>query len=437
MPDNSPALIVRWADAVPGAADIGARKPYDVTVLVAGGETVVAVVPPEDRSRATLRRAAAVGVRRARDLATSVEAAVVTVDLGEDDGVAEGAELGWYVYAPVSGTPVKAPVLVAPRSPVAEAVTQARDWVSAPPNLQHPEALADEFEEYAVAHGLTCVVLHEEELEKEGYGGILAVGLGSNRPPRLARLSYDGGTGPHLVLVGKGITFDSGGLDIKPAVGMVTMRHDMAGAASVVAATAAIAELGLPLRVTAYAPLAENMPSGSAFRPSDVVTVYGGTTVESGNTDAEGRMVLADALVRAAEDEPDLIVDVATLTGAVITALGRRTMGLFARSDEDADRMLAAAAAAGERMWRLPIGEENVEGLDSLVADLRSVSADHPAGASFAAAFLAHFVAEDTAWAHLDIAGVAWNRSQAFGHVSTMGTGVGVATLVEVARGLC
>jgi leucyl aminopeptidase len=217
---------------------------------------------------------------------------------------------------------------------------------------------------------------------------------------------------------------------------MYTMKCDMAGAAAVLAAVHAIAQLGLGIKVTSYGALAENMPSGSAYRPSDVLSIFGGKTVENGNSDAEGRLVMADALARANEDHPDLIVDVATLTGACVVALGERTAGLMATDDATADLLLGAAEAAGEEVWRLPIPTEIRSKLDSKVADLRSVVSNRWAGALVAAAFLREFVAEGTSWAHLDIAGPAFHDGEPYGYVAPGGTGVGVRTLIALARGL-
>jgi leucyl aminopeptidase len=214
------------------------------------------------------------------------------------------------------------------------------------------------------------------------------------------------------------------------------MKYDMAGAATVLGAIHAIAQLGLKIKVTAYGALAENMPSGSAFRPSDVLTIYGGKTVENGNSDAEGRLVLADALSRANEDQPDLVIDVATLTGACVVALGHRTAGLMATDGATADLVLDAAQAAGEEIWQLPIPEEIRDKLDSKVADLRSTGHDRWAGALVAAAFLREFVAAGTPWAHLDIAGPAFLDGKPYGYVAPGGTGAGVRTLIALARSL-
>ena len=243
------------------------------------------------------------------------------------------------------------------------------------------------------------------------------------------------GAAAHLALVGKGITFDSGGLSIKPANSMHTMKCDMAGAAAVVQATFAIAQLGLPIKVSTFAPMAENMVSGNATRPGDVLTLYGGRTVEVLNTDAEGRLILADALGRAVETKPDVIVDVATLTGHMVLALGDKVGGVLG-SDDVVAAVQAAGAAAGEAHWPMPIPEEMVERVrSSKVADLLQHDWVRWGGGLYAAAFLREFT-DDVAWAHLDIAGPAFNSGSAAGHITSGGTGFAVATLVEYARGL-
>ncbi len=334
---------------------------------------------------------------------------------------------------------------------VAAAVARTRDWVNTPPGDLTPPAFADAVvaagtergtgEAGAAGSAVEVVVVDEQELADRGCGGILGVGRGSASPPRLVQLTYRGSRSddaplPHLALVGKGITFDSGGLSIKPAAAMVTMKIDMAGAAAVVNATYAIADLGLPVDVTTFVPMAENMVSGSATRPGDVLTMYRGRTVEVLNTDAEGRLVLADALGHAVEAEPDLVVDVATLTGACVIALGDRVSGLFGTEDA-VEQVQAAAERAGEALWHLPIPEEMGEKVrgNSKLADLAQHNTERWGGASYAAAFLREFV-EDVPWAHIDIAGPAFNEKGAYGHVTAGATGVAVATLVELARGL-
>lgn len=319
---------------------------------------------------------------------------------------------------------------------IAEAVCQARDWVNTAPGDLRPADFAAEIESSA-AKGVTVTVWDEKRLAKEKCGGILSVGRGSEAPPRLVTLSYSPRKATkHLALVGKGITFDSGGLSIKPGASMQTMKCDMGGAAAVVAAVNAIATLGLPIRVTGYACLAENMPSGSATRPGDVITMRNGTTVEVLNTDAEGRMVLGDGLALATEAAPDHIIDVATLTGAAMTALGQRTAAILGSDEYFEERVFAASREAGEEMWRLPITDEVVSALKSShLADLRQIGSKPYGGTLFAAAFLKEFTG-DVSWAHLDIAGPAFNDGSPFDYTPNGGTGAGVRTLVQVASAL-
>jgi leucyl aminopeptidase len=323
---------------------------------------------------------------------------------------------------------------------VADAVREARDWVNLPPaDLRPPdfaEAVAAAAKKLGRGAKVKVTVLDEKRLADLGCGGILAVGEGSSAPPRLVELVYDPADAVgHVALVGKGITYDSGGLSIKPASGMTTMKSDMAGAAAVVQATFAIARLGLPLKISAFAPMAENMVSGSAMRPGDVVTHYGGTTSEVLNTDAEGRLILADALVRATELVPDAILDVATLTGHMVIALGDKVAGVLG-SDEVVGGVLAAGEAAGEGLWPMPIPEAMVERIkSSKIADLLQHDGNRWGGGLFAAAYLREFTA-GLPWAHLDIAGTAFNSGGPYGHITSGGTGFGVATLVDYARSL-
>jgi leucyl aminopeptidase len=326
---------------------------------------------------------------------------------------------------------------------VVRAVAATRDWVNTPPGDLTPPAFADavvaatkELTKGRGAPKVSVRVLDDDELADLGCGGILGVGIGSSAPPRLVELSYaPQGAIRHLALVGKGITFDSGGLTIKPAQGMSEMKSDMAGAAAVVQATLAIAALGLPVRVSTFVPMAENMVSGSATRPGDVLTMYGGKTVEVLNTDAEGRLILADALVRATEQHPDVLIDVATLTGHMVVALGDRVAGVMG-SEDVVDAVLAAASSAGEEMWPMPIPEAMGERItSSKIADLAQHDWIRWGGGLFAAAFLREFT-DGLPWAHLDIAGPAFNSGGPWGHVSTGGTGVAVTTLVDYARGL-
>jgi leucyl aminopeptidase len=326
---------------------------------------------------------------------------------------------------------------------VARAVATTRDWVNTAPGDLRPPDFADAVVAAGKALGkgrgapkVTIKVHDEQALAELGCGGILGVGQGSSAPPRLVELTYSPrGAKTHLALVGKGITFDSGGLTIKPAQGMQEMKSDMAGAAAVVQATFAIAALGLPVKVSAFAPMAENMLSGSAIRPGDVVTIYGGTTVEITNTDAEGRLVLADALARATELGPDVILDVATLTGAMVVALGDKVAGVMG-TEEIVERVLAASASAGEPTWPMPIPEEMKERItSSKVADLTQSDWVRWGGGLFAGAFLREFTG-GLPWAHLDIAGPSFNSGAPSGHLTSGGTGWAVGTLVDYARAL-
>jgi leucyl aminopeptidase len=417
---------------------------------------VVAVALPAEPTAEDLRRAAARGVRAAKN-ATSVAVALHPASVDEVEAIAEGVALGGYRFetyksakkgadqTPTLGTAVilspfarqtTATKAVERAATVAAAVNTARDWVNMPPADLRP----GDFAEAITAHAGTDVkvtVWDEKRLAKERCGGILGVGQGSDSPPRLVMLAYEPADAvAHLALVGKGITFDSGGLSIKPGASMQTMKLDMAGAAAVVAATVAIARLGLPIKITAYACIAENMPSGSATRPGDVLTMRSGATVEVHNTDAEGRLVLADGLALAAEAKPDRIVDVATLTGACVVALGELTSGILGNDEAFSETVLAASKSAGESMWPLPIAEEMKAKVNSSsIADLRQHNPKPYGGTLFAAAFLREFV-NDIPWAHLDIAGPSFNEGSAFDYTPVGGTGTGVRTLVRLATEL-
>lgn len=326
---------------------------------------------------------------------------------------------------------------------LADAVTLTRDWVNTPPRDCTPPLLAElvtaAHKEATKGRGAPKVkleVFDHEQLAEMGCGGILSVGDSSAAPARLVRLTWaPKGATTHLALVGKGVTFDSGGLTIKPSSSMVNMKGDMAGAASVVSATLAIARLGLDLKVTAYAPMAENMVSGTATRPGDVITMHNGTTVEIANTDAEGRMLLGDALSMAVLDEPDLVVDIATLTGHMQLALGDK-VGAVMGTDDQVPAVLAAGEAAGEQHWPMPVPEEMKERISSSkVADLLQHDWVRWGGGLYAAAFLREFTG-GLPWAHLDIAGKEINTGGPYGHVPSGATGFGVTTLVELARTL-
>jgi leucyl aminopeptidase len=312
-------------------------------------------------------------------------------------------------------------------------VAMARDLVNEPPGALTPNALAKAAQRVA-GDTLEVEVLDEKALRKEGLGGIAGVGQGSNNPPRLVKLTYTPANPRGTVaLVGKGITFDSGGLSIKTGEGMMTMKTDMSGAAAVLASMSAIARLGARTRVVGFLCAAENMPSGSAIRPGDVLRIRNGKTVEVLNTDAEGRLVLADGLSLASEEAPAAIIDVATLTGACMVALGNKVAGLMGTSDDLMAQVEAAAGRAGEPVWRLPLPEDYRKQLESEVADVKNIGAGRYGGALIAGLFLREFV-DGVPWAHLDIAGPARSEEDD-GYLPKGGTGFAVRTLVETVAG--
>ncbi|MFJ6566963.1 leucyl aminopeptidase [Streptomyces sp. NPDC091292] len=317
---------------------------------------------------------------------------------------------------------------------VTEELNRARDLVNTPPNDLDPEAFAAVAAAAAKEHGIKIQVLDEKALVKGGFGGILGVGAGSAAPPRLVKLAYTHAKATkHLAYVGKGITYDSGGISLKPAGHNETMKCDMSGAAAVFAAVVAAARLGLEVNVTGWLALAENMPSGSATRPGDVLRMYSGKTVEVLNTDAEGRLVLADALAKASEDKPDAIVDVATLTGAMVLALGNRTFGIMANDEAFRTSLHEIAGEVGEPSWPMPLPDHLRKGMDSPTADIANMG-ERMGGGLVAGLFLQEFVTDGIAWAHLDIAGPAFNEQGPFGYTPKGGTGSAVRTLVRLAE---
>jgi leucyl aminopeptidase len=317
---------------------------------------------------------------------------------------------------------------------VTKAVAQARDWVNTAPNDLRPPAFADAVATAAEAAGLDVQVLDEKALKKGGFGGIVAVGQGSEAPPRLVRISYTPrGARRKVALVGKGITFDTGGLSIKPAHGMWEMKSDMAGAAAVAATMLALAALKPKVAVTAWIPMAENMPSGSSYRPGDVITMYNGKKVEVLNTDAEGRLILGDAMARACEDEPDYLLETATLTGGQVIALGKRVAGIMGTSAL-CERVREAGERVGEPAWPMPLPDDVRKGMDSDVADVSQVNngMDRAGHMLQGGAFLAEFVTPDVPWAHIDIAGPGYHAGEPFGYWSKGGTGTPVRTFLEL-----
>jgi leucyl aminopeptidase len=379
----------------------------------------------------------------------------------EARAVLEGAGTGAYAYteyrsATLESTKTPASVITAhvaddladpagaaQASAVVTAIHQVRDLVNMPPSDLYPETLAAAAVDLADGLPVEVEVLDVAALEVGGFGGILGVGLGSSRGPRLAVLRYSpAGAAAHLALVGKGITFDSGGLSLKPAASMVGMKYDMTGAATVMAVTLAAARLALPVRITAWMCIAENLPSGTAARPNDVLRIRGGKTVEVLNTDAEGRLVLADGIVAASEEHPDALVDIATLTGGARVSMGERYVPVMG-DDALVARTIAAGTAVGEPVWHMPLPPELRSVLDSDVADIANARHGSANGGMLVAAhFLKYFVgsvddAKDAAqipWAHLDIAGAANNAGGPHGEIGKGPTGVMVRTLMGLAE---
>jgi leucyl aminopeptidase len=401
-----------------------------------------------DASAGALRRAGAALARRLPAGGIALSTAVLD---GPDESVqafTEGLLLGSYQFAmkssgPAAAGPAEVRLLLAGPASRAEAVRRAgliagavalaRDLANTPSMIKSPGWLADEAVRVAAEHGLSSRVWTEAELSSGGFGGLLGVGSGSARPPRLIELSYQPAqaASQHVVLIGKGITFDSGGLSLKPNDSMKMMKTDMAGGAAVIATMSALASLGVRARVTGLVAAAENMPSGTALRVGDVIKHYGGRTVEVLNTDAEGRLVLADALAYAdAELSPDVMVDVATLTGAARVALGSVMAALYATDDGLASALLDSGSASGDRLWRMPLADDYRDALDSTVADLANVArSGSRAGSIDAALFLREFTG-GRPWAHLDIAGAA--RSTSDDGENTKGaTGFGTRLLLN------
>ena len=404
----------------------------------------------------SLRKAAATAARQAEkdsSLAVVVPGDLLDEDLGASaraEAATEGVALGGYAFVDYRRKNTDTPSLahavilggdglrenevkagVALGDALSRATNLARDLVNTPPAAKRPPDLAERMVQIASESGLKSRVFDEADLEKGGFGGILGVGRGSSAPPRLVELSYaPRGADRHVVLVGKGITFDSGGLSLKPTDAMTTMKSDMAGAAAVVAAMSALKELGIKTRVTGLCALAENMPSGHATRVSDVLVHRGGTTVEVMNTDAEGRLVLADALAYGAESEPDAMIDLATLTGAQVIALGEKISGLMGTDEDLLGAIEAAGGASGERVWRLPLPEDYADHLKSEVADYRNVGKRGVAGTIVAGLFLKAFT-NGRPWAHLDIAGPAFDESGDDAYTPKGATGAGVRLLLR------
>ncbi|MCA1721816.1 MAG: leucyl aminopeptidase [Actinobacteria bacterium] len=458
-----PAAAVVAVLVTPGPTVLG-EPPVELTGLLAresakgeAGEIVSAPQPEGDLERvlavgvgdgtpASLRKAGAAAARKAKGAATlAIDLRGAALDGEGVRALLEGALLASYGFTRKKESEPRTlhtVTLVVPDAQqvqpyvdraiaVTRATAAARDLVNTPSLDKTPQWLADAAR--GLLKGLTVRVRDEKELAKQGFGGIIGVGQGSTRPPRLIEVTYDGGGSRHVVLIGKGITFDTGGLSLKPNDGMLAMKSDMGGGAAVLGTLRAIADLGLRIKVTGLVAAAENMPSGTAQRPGDVLRQYGGTTVEVLNTDAEGRLVLADAIAYADRDlKADVIVDVATLTGAMPVALGKKHAGVFVSDEALAGQLLAAAEASGEKAWRMPLVDDYRHALDSPIADLRNIGQPtlKLGGGSITAALFLREFAGGRPWAHLDIAGPAMSGADD-DELTKGGTGYGVRLLTR------
>jgi leucyl aminopeptidase len=443
------------ADA-PGANDAkGSFK--TMTRLYPGGPERLLVVGLGERDDFEVEKLRVLAALVAREAAT-VEATSLAWALPEAEDEAATAEaivtgtiLGSYRFDRFKGSDedeprprlesltVLGPVELAGAAETArvysEAANRARDLQETPANFARPEDLARRAEEIAAVHDkVTVEVFDGKAIRAKGMGGLAAVSQGGPVDPRLIVLRYaGGGDGPTLGLVGKGVTFDTGGISLKPGAGMQEMKFDMSGAAAVLEAFAATAELGLPVDLIAVVPSTENMPSGTAVKPGDVITQYNGKTVEVNNTDAEGRLILADALAYVIEQGAERVVDLATLTGAVLIALGSTYAAVISNDDELAREIVAAGEESGELVWRLPLHPEYKEMMKGTVADLSNLASKREAGTITAASFLEEFV-DGTPWAHVDIAGTAWDVNRAY--TGKGGSGYGVRLLIQLVRDL-
>jgi leucyl aminopeptidase len=434
---------------------LGAKGGTDqVTRVVApslpvGSVLAIGLGKPRDEWPSDLiRRAAGVAARSLN----GTEAVITTLSDIDLEAAVEGLILGAYrfsdfrsdktapkdkgvrdITALVADTKGKTKAQAERATDIATAVATARDLVNTPPSHLFPDEFAKRAKALGEDAGLEVEVLDDKALAKAGYGGVIGVGKGSSRPPRLVRLAHRGAKrkGKRVALVGKGITFDTGGISIKPAANMHHMTSDMGGAAAVIATVVLAAKQKLPIDVIATVPMAENMPSATAQRPGDVLTQYGGITVEVLNTDAEGRLILADAIVRACEDDPDYLIETSTLTGAQTVALGARTPGVMG-SDEFRDRVAALSQEVGENAWPMPLPDELKDDLKSTVADLANVSGSRYAGMLVAGTYLREFVADGVAWAHIDVAAPAYNTGGPWGYTGKGGTGVPTRTMFAV-----
>jgi leucyl aminopeptidase len=446
--------------------DMGATGKADEVIKVPGTHVRLFVFTglgskSAQYSHETLRRAAGAASRALSGNAAATFS-LPAKNLSEVAAVAEGAALGAYSFTEFRGatkadfkTPIKtitihtklassseAKVAINRAAIIAKYTHLVRDLINTPPSHLTPDSFTKKLSAAVkaaggVKAGLKVQIWDEKQLKSQGFGGIIGVGQGSANPPRLLHISYTpkGKAVKRYAYVGKGITFDTGGLALKPAIGMEAMKSDMSGAAAVSAAAIAIAELKLNIAIDAWAPLAENMPSDSATRPSDIITIFGGKTVEVLNPDAEGRLVLADALMKAqsSKNKLDGIVDVATLTGAQVVALGTRTSAVMTNNPEFSQAFMKVTALTGEQFWPMPLPEELRASLDSPVADLANIG-DRMGGMLVAGLFLKDFVSPELPWLHLDIAGPAYNEAKPHGYTPVGGTGISLRSLVTLAE---
>lgn len=437
---------------------------YTRGVLPASRLLLVGVGQENAITTDTLRRTAATAVRKAREMRTKIAAVLLTdfpnqhISISQAaQAVAEGSLLGGYEYRgqksteapPETGLPETLDLVVV--DAVLEGEAQAglstgmafaaggiiaRDLANLPPNICTPAYLAQHARDMAESTGLTCEILEEQQMRALRMGALLAVAQGSAASPRFIILEHNASHADQmdtLVLIGKGVTFDTGGYSIKTSEGMVGMKGDMAGAAAVIGAMGTIAALNLPLHVVGLVPAADNMISGNAYRPQEVITAGNGKTIEIISTDAEGRLLLADALVFATKYAPTAVVDIATLTGACVIALGKAAAGLFATTDTLRDRLLQAGDAAAERVWPLPMFAEYDKLLESDTADMKNSSGGRFAGASVGAVFLKNFI-DYPAWAHIDMAGMMADIEGVPYIPSKGASGYGARLLAEFAR---
>lgn len=473
LKDSKATLVIESGDIaldskklLQSLADLGATGKCDEVIKIPGLTTRLLVFTGLGENKTThddevLRRAAGAA---ARSLAGSTGAtfSLPAKKISTLEAIAQGVALGAYTFNKFRVDSVKERQLslksatihsnLANKVEAKDAIKRAaiigeytnlvRDLINTPPSHLDPDSFCKEFTALVkkaggATAGLKVSVMTESQLKSKGYGGITAVGQGSANPPRLLQISYTPvkvKVKKSYAFVGKGITFDSGGLALKPAAGMEAMKCDMSGAAAVCAATLAIALMKLPVAIDAYAPLAENMISDNATRPSDIITMYGGKTIEVLNPDAEGRLVLGDALVKAQENKKlDGIIDVATLTGAQVVALGTRTSAIMTNNQDFSDHFFSVSKSVGEAFWPMPLPVELRASLDSPVADMANIG-ERMGGMMVAGLFLKEFIAPELPWLHLDIAGPAYNEGEPYGYTPVGGTGIALRSLVALAQ---